>query len=80
MPNYIDLTGQRFGRLTVLERVPNYKSGKNYDCAVFRCKCDCGNETLVASHNLRTGSTTSCGCYRLEQLRKAKAKQKMGVQ
>lgn len=50
----IDLTGQRFGRLVVLE----------YFTKVLRwhCQCDCGNTTEVLSHNLRNASTRSCGC------------------
>lgn len=52
-----DLTGQKFGKLTVISRGPNYGSS-----ARFRCKCDCGNETLTFSRALRNGNTTSCGC------------------
>lgn len=54
----IDLTGQRFGKLTVLE-----KSGTNkYGSAVWKCKCDCGNYTEVITALLRNGSVSSCGC------------------
>lgn len=61
--NFIDLTGKRFGRLTVIEQV-----GKaNNHGVLWRCKCDCGNEKNVRSNYLRSGGTTSCGCYRLEQ-------------
>lgn len=59
MSKLIDLTGQRFGRLTVIER-----AGK--DCigqAMWRCQCDCGKITVVTGGNLRTGNTQSCGCY-----------------
>ena len=59
MGKLIDLTGQRFGRLTVIER-----AGKDYiGQAMWRCRCDCGNVTVVAGGNLRTGNTKSCGCY-----------------
>jgi hypothetical protein len=58
MPNFIDLTGQRFTRLTVLRRGPDYRRG----IPQFWCKCDCGNERLVHSKNLRGGTTLSCGC------------------
>lgn len=61
MAAFIDRTGQRFGKLTVVERVKN-KNGKN----VWRCVCDCGNETLVQTGNLSNGHTTSCGCARVE--------------
>lgn len=54
-----DLTGQRFGHLTVIERAKeNTKAGK----ARWICKCDCGNESIVTGNNLKTGGTISCGC------------------
>lgn len=65
---YIDLTGQKFGRLLVLERGENSKEGK----AQWKCKCDCGNEHTASSQNLKTGNTKSCGCYRKEILRASK--------
>lgn len=55
----IDLTGQRFGRLVVLE-IAGVDSNRN---AMWRCQCDCGNVTVVAGRNLRRGDTHSCGCY-----------------
>ena len=59
-----DLTGQRFGRLTVIKRVENNKHGK----ARWLCKCDCGNETIVLGASLSNGTTTSCGCYNRERV------------
>ncbi len=53
-----DYSGKRFGRLTVLEHVGYDKHGR----AQWRCLCDCGKETTVASSNLRAGYTRSCGC------------------
>jgi hypothetical protein len=53
-----DLTGQRFGRLRVLRRAENDKSGG----ARFLCVCDCGNETVSAGTDLRRGRSKSCGC------------------
>ncbi len=53
-----DLTGQRFGKLTVIERAENDKSGK----ACWKSICDCGKETTVLSSNLKKGHTKSCGC------------------
>lgn len=63
----IDLTGQRYGRLIVLERAEPHitKSGKKIER--WKCKCDCGNETVVRHGNIRNGSTTSCGCYHKEK-------------
>ena len=53
----IDLTGQRFGRLTVIRYDHSEHSG-----ARWLCKCDCGNEKVIASYSLRSGKTRSCGC------------------
>lgn len=62
MAELIDLTGQRFGRLTVLEKgKPHITSGGKY-IATWVCKCDCGNITTVQGQKLRKGHTTSCGC------------------
>ena len=58
MGRLLDLTGQRFGKLTVIEfagHAPNRKT-------LWKCKCDCGNETLVKTNALRSGATKSCGC------------------
>lgn len=57
----IDLTGQRFGRLEVLE----YVCRKN-DRTLWKCKCDCGNETIVGYSNLINENTRSCGCMEEE--------------
>lgn len=57
-----NLTGQRFGRLVVVERAENYVSPKGYTKAQWLCKCDCGNEIVVISNDLVRGKTKSCGC------------------
>lgn len=62
MGKFVDLTGQKFGRLTVLERVYRQQSKKT----LWKCKCDCGNITISDSQDLRTGRAKSCGCYRKE--------------
>lgn len=59
---FIDLTGRKFGRLLVIERAENFKSGD----ARFKCKCDCGNEVIAGSQNLKRGTTKSCGCLQKE--------------
>lgn len=56
----IDLTGQRFGRLTVVERGPNLYGKRT----AWVCRCDCGVEALVAGNCLTSDNTRSCGCYR----------------
>lgn len=62
MGKFEDLTGKKFGRLTVIKRVENHvqPSGKQY--LQWLCKCDCGNETVVRGANLKRGHTQSCGC------------------
>lgn len=62
MGKKVDLTGQRFGRLTVLKDSGNRLDRK----VVWLCMCDCGQETLVRSTRLRKGTTRSCGCLRRE--------------
>jgi hypothetical protein len=62
-----NITGQRFGRLVVGERVPSAPGRKRY-----RCECDCGCQVVVRKDCLRNGNTTSCGCFRRELQAKLK--------
>jgi hypothetical protein len=62
----IDLTGQRFGRLTVVKRQGTSKDGQK----TYLCRCDCGTERVVKSGNLRSGKTKSCGCLSRERTAK----------
>lgn len=57
-PNIKDITGERFGRLTVIELT----SKRHNRCAIWLCRCDCGNFTEVQGSYLRNGETRSCGC------------------
>lgn len=57
MKRRLDLTGQRFGRLTVLRPAENI-GGK----PAWVCRCDCGEEAIVKDYHLRYGQTRSCGC------------------
>lgn len=57
-----DLTGQRFGRLTVLEFVSN-----EYSKSYWRCQCDCGNEIIASGSNLKSENVQSCGCKQQEK-------------
>lgn len=65
----IDLTSQKFGRLTVLKFSHKIEKGNNRRY-YWLCKCDCGNETIVNSASLKNGHTLSCGCLRVENLKK----------
>ena len=61
MSQIVDMTGQRFGKLTVIEKVEPNPSAKG---ALWRCLCDCGNETVALGNNIRRGHHKSCGCLR----------------
>jgi hypothetical protein len=61
MGAFVDLTDQRFERLTAVRRVGT-KSGH----PVWLCNCDCGGETEAISSDLRGGGVRSCGCLRRE--------------
>ncbi len=63
----LNLVGERFGRLEVLERTGTDNGGNS----TWRVRCDCGTEKVVDAQSLRGGGTRSCGCLRLEG-RKAK--------
>ena len=68
MSRLIDLTGQRFGRLTV----------QKYDkCAYWLCACDCGNTVRVDGSHLRKGVTQSCGCLQKDLTHQRFAKHNM---
>lgn len=54
----LNITGQRFGRLTVLRRDGSDKHGKS----TWACECDCGAQPIVCGSLLKRGSTRSCGC------------------
>lgn len=60
MGKKIDLLGQKFGYLTVIEEDGSNSSGN----AMWKCECDCGNKVSVRGIDLRRGHTKSCGCYR----------------
>jgi hypothetical protein len=59
MPKPIDITGLRYGRLTVLRRAPSATRNSRW-----LCQCDCGATTESYLNNLRRGIATSCGCSR----------------
>jgi hypothetical protein len=58
-----DLTGKKFGRLTVLKRAKNDDSGNTR----WKCRCDCGNEKIIQGGCLKNGTQVSCGCFNREQ-------------
>ncbi len=60
-----DLTGQRFGRLSVIK----FNGFENHR-AMWLCLCDCGNYKVVQGKLLKSGHTKSCGCYRIDKISK----------
>ena len=62
-----DITGQKFGRLTVIRRDTETHYGNH---AYWVCKCDCGKEHIASGSNLRRGQVTSCGCANVEAARR----------
>ena len=56
----VDLTGQKFNKLTVLHRGEQKKA----NAVTWVCRCDCGTETLATTNELRSGHKKSCGCLK----------------
>lgn len=65
MPKFVDITGKKFGRLTVLSRAENLKDRTNWNCV-----CDCGNTRTARGSNLIAGRTLSCGCLQKESAKR----------
>lgn len=76
MARYIDLTGQRFGRWTVMSITD--KRTKNRTI-IWHCKCDCGNEKDVDGYTLKSGQSKSCGCLQKEIASKNGGKNKIDL-
>jgi hypothetical protein len=61
-PLLFDLTGQRYGRLTVVAQAP-----KQHNTTYWLCECDCGATCAAGGRDLRKGRTKSCGCYEADR-------------
>lgn len=72
MPTFKDITGNKYGKLLVLERDVDYVSPQNRRRIQYKCLCDCGNIVTIIGENLRGNKTLSCGCYQKEKAKKAK--------
>lgn len=66
----IDLTGKKYGRLTVLYEADRFYSSKGKPYRAWRCLCECGNEKTILQASLQSGNTKSCGCGCEENKRK----------
>lgn len=78
MPKFEDLTGKKFNRLTVTGRAEDYISPKGYRLVMWNCVCDCGNKSVVATAQLKSGKTKSCGCYNDEKRKEDLTGRKFG--
>src|SRR5687768_5505067 len=58
MPIFVDISCAQFGRLTAVERAPSI--GRYI---AYRFRCECGNEVVRRADSVKSGLTTSCGCY-----------------
>lgn len=73
----IDLTGKKFGKLTVVEMLYNYNGTGRTHC---RCTCDCGTENVIRnSYQLKHATDSSCGCGKKEYIRKSCGKEIDGM-
>jgi hypothetical protein len=63
-----DLTGKKFGRLTVI----NYYGQNKHKSSLWNCQCECGTKKVISSSNLNSRTANSCGCYQKEQTSKAR--------
>ena len=59
-------SGDRYWRLTILEEVTSYIYSSGYKERMVKCRCDCGNPTIVRLKDLRSGKTQSCGCLQFK--------------
>lgn len=61
----VDLSGQKFGKLTVLRQAEDHITKRGIHTAAWLCQCDCGSDPkVITGSDLKKGSTISCGCYR----------------
>lgn len=63
--NLINVTGRKFGRLTVVRQAPN--QGNSTSGAWWYCRCECGEQRAVRSYDLRNRLQISCGCLQRER-------------
>jgi hypothetical protein len=68
----IDLTGKRFGRLAVISfgGISHRSASRPHGKPTWACVCDCGTDVTILGASLLSGITTSCGCFRIEQITK----------
>ena len=65
MGKFVDITGNRYGKLVVIKRAESRKIGSRMR-TFWECRCDCGNTVEVCGEHLKAGHTKSCGCLASE--------------
>lgn len=70
----IDLTGERYGRLTVTEFSHFQRSPSGHKNAYWKCICDCGAVVVKPTFRLRSGNVKSCGCFKVDEIRRTRTK------
>ena len=63
-------SGDKYGRLTIINEVEKYVSPNGNKIRQVMCSCECGNKKVIPLTNLRSGNTKSCGCYNSELSKK----------
>jgi hypothetical protein len=66
-----DITGQKFGRLTAIKFLEIRRKPSGGGWHIWEFQCDCGKSVPVGIENVRSGHTQSCGCFNVEQTKKA---------
>jgi hypothetical protein len=73
MSKFIDYSGEKFGKLTVVSLAEPYVSPSGNRITKWSCSCDCGKtEVIVSGVKLKNGHTRSCGCYQKQRAKEAK--------
>ena len=67
MPKFVDLTGCKFGRWSVISKAPNHVTSSGNSFTAWNCVCDCGTKRVVLNNALKSGASTSCGCIHREK-------------
>lgn len=65
----MSLIDREFGRLTVIEYVGLHTTPCGTRRRMWKCRCECGKETVVSENNLKNGSTKSCGCWKQQRIK-----------
>lgn len=68
MGKFQDLTGKRFGEITVLQKAESIREPNGKLVTMWKCQCDCGTIFVVKGASLRSGNTKSCGCTKEDNL------------